>query len=296
MASPEFHALQEKMAAAPPPPPASSIAETRARIDAAMGNLPLAEGTVAVKVNANGVPCYLQQRAGADDDPLVVYFHGGGYRIASALAYRAFCSHLAFHAKVRVLNVHYRLAPENPFPAAVDDAVAAYRFALAQTSFRRIVLAGDSAGGGLTAAALYAAKRRGLPQPAGGVCLSPWADLTNSAATFQTRAEADKLFSLASATDAANLYLQGHDPKDPLASPALADLTGIARLLILVGDAEVLLDDAHNLGARARECGVTADVFVYPEMPHVWMTSYPAFPEAVQAVDQIANFIADVTK
>ncbi|TML06711.1 MAG: alpha/beta hydrolase [Actinobacteria bacterium] len=297
MASKEFTAFQEKMASNPVPPPPKDIQELRARIDGAMGQLPLAGGTTAVAVSANGVDAFLEIRDGGDDDPLVIYFHGGGYRIASALAYRAYCSHFAARAGARVLNVHYRLAPEDPFPAAVDDALSAYQWALDNgTPASRIVLAGDSAGGGLTAAALVAIRDRGLAAPAGGICLSPWVDLTNTSATYTSRATADKMFSLASATEAAGLYLQGQDPKAPLASPVFADLSGLPPLLILVGDAEVLLDDSRTLAERASAAGVPTELFVYAEMPHVWMLNYPAYPEAAQAFDQMASFVARVTR
>jgi len=297
MASEQFVAFQQKMASNPVPPPAKDIVELRSRIDGAMGQLPLADGTSAVAVDANGVDAFLEKRDGGDNDPLVIYFHGGGYRIASALAYRAYCSHFAARAGVRVLNVHYRLAPEDPFPAAVEDAVSAYQWALANgTPASRIVLAGDSAGGGLTAAALIAIRDRGLETPAGGICLSPWVDLTNTSETYTSRASADKLFSLASATEASGLYLQGQDPKLPLASPLFADLAGLPPLLILVGDAEVLLDDSRMLAARASDAGVPNELFVYPDMPHVWMLNYPAYPEAAQAFDQMAAFVSRVTR
>ena len=297
MPSEQFVAFQRQMASNPVPPPPKDIVELRARIDGAMGQLPLAPNTSAVAVDANGVEAFLEMRDGGDDDPLVIYFHGGGYRIASALAYRAYCSHFAARAGVRVLNVHYRLAPEHPFPAAVDDALSVYQWALDNGNpASRIVLAGDSAGGGLTAAALVAIRDAGHDTPAGGICLSPWVDLTNTNETYATRSDVDKLFSLASATEAAGLYLQGQDPTLPLASPAFADLTDLPPLLILVGDAEVLLDDARKLAAQASAAGVANELFVYPEMPHVWMLYYPAYPEAAQAFDQMAAFVARVTR
>jgi acetyl esterase/lipase len=296
MASPEFHALQEKMAAAPPPPPPANIQELRARIDANMGNLPLAEGTSAAEVDANGVHSILCTRDGGDDDPVFVYFHGGGYRIASALAYRAYGSQLAKACGARVLLVDYRLAPEHPYPAAVDDAVAAYQWVLDQgTAPGRVVIGGDSAGGGLTAALLLAAKERGLPLPAGGVCLSPWVDMTLTAASYEARRDADKLFSKTSAEEASEIYLAGHDPKDPLVSPVFGAWSGMPPLLIQVGDAEVLLDDAAQLASVAAAAGVDVEHHVYAEMPHVWQLSYPAFPEAVDAVGQIAEFVRRVT-
>jgi acetyl esterase/lipase len=297
MASPEFHALQEKMAAAPPPPPPASIQELRDRIDANLGQLPLAEGTSATPVDANGVPSILCVRDGGEADPVIVYFHGGGFRIASALSYRAFGTHLAKAASARVLVVDYRLAPENPFPAAVEDTLSAYQWVLDQgTDPSKVVIAGDSAGGGLTASLLLAAKDRGLPLPAGGICLSPWVDLTNSAGTYESRSSADKLFSKQSADEARALYLGDHDPQDPLASPVFGAWAGMPPLLILVGDAEVLLDDSAQLASVAAAAGVDVEHHVYPEMPHVWPISYPAYPEAVDAVNQMAEFTQRVTK
>lgn len=261
-----------------------------------MGALPLAAGTTARDIDADGVPAILCERDGANDDVVFIYFHGGGYRIASALAYRSYGTHLASACRVRVLLVDYRLAPENKFPAAVDDAVASYRWVLAQgTSANRVVIGGDSAGGGLTAALLLSARDHGLPRPAGGVCLSPWVDLTNTAFTYETRADTDTMFSKSAADQAAGLYLDGHDPTDPLASPVFGDWSGIPPLLIQVGDVEVLLDDAARLADAARQAGVDVEHHVYAEMPHVWQLQYPAFPETVEAVDEIAAFIARVT-
>lgn len=296
MASPEFHALQEKLAQAPVPPPPGSIQELRDRIDANMGNLPLAEGTSAAEVDAGGVHTIVCTRKGGDDDPLFLYFHGGGYRIGSALAYRAYGSHLAKAANARVVLVDYRLAPENPFPAGVDDAMTVYRWALdAGTPASRIVIGGDSAGGGLTAALLLAARDAGLPLPAGGVLLSPWIDMTMSGASYETRSEADKMWSRTNAQAAAELYLGDHDPLDPLVSPMFADWAGMPPLLIQVGDAETLLDDAGTLATKAAAAGVDVEHHVYAEMPHVWQLSYPAYPEAVDAVTQIGEFVRRVT-
>jgi monoterpene epsilon-lactone hydrolase len=296
MASPEYLAFVAKQAATPPPPPPASLEELRARIDAAQGALPMADGTRATEVSADGVHCILVERDGGEDDPVLVYFHGGGYRLASALAYRAYGSHLAVATRSRVLLVDYRLAPENPFPAAVDDAVAAYRWVLDQgTPANRIVVGGDSAGGGLTGALLLAAREAGLPQPAGGVLLSPWADLTNSRASFVSNAGTDKLFSKDTADAGATLYLGDGDRTNPLASPALGDWTGLAPILVHVGSVEVLLDDAAAVAAAADSAGVPVVHEVFADMPHVWQLSYPAFPEAVDSVDKIGRFIASVT-
>jgi monoterpene epsilon-lactone hydrolase len=296
MASAEYEAFKARVAAQPVAPPPGSLPELRDRIDAAMGKLPLAEGTTAEEVKADdfaGILCTRLEDAG---DPTLVYFHGGGYRLASALAYRSFGSHLANVCRARVLLVDYALAPEHPYPAALNDAVAAYQWALAGgASPSEVVLAGDSAGGGLAAALLLALRDRGLPLPAGAILSSPWADLTNTAETYSTNAASDALFSKASATEASALYLGDHDRRDPLVSPVFGDWSGMPPLLIQVGDSEVLLDDSARLESVATEGGVDVTRHVYPDMPHVWQTSYPAYPEAVEAVEEMAAFIARVT-
>lgn len=296
MPSPEFIAFQERMAANPVAPPPPTLQELRDRIDATMGQLPLAEGTSATEVDANGVHCILVTRDAGADDPWLVYYHGGGYRLASALAYRAYGSQLANVCKAKVLLVDYRLAPENPFPAAVEDAVAAYRWVLDQSvPSTRIVMGGDSAGGGLTAAALLACRDQKIPLPAGGVCLSPWVDLVNDAQSFVTNAETDKLFGKASADAAAALYVpEGVDRRNPLVSPVYGNWGGMPPLLVHVGSIEGLLDDAAGLAHRARAAGVRVTHEVYEGMPHVWQQSYPHFPEAVDSVNKIGAFIHEV--
>ncbi len=296
MASKEFHALQEAMAARPVPPPPADIVEQRTRIDEAMAQLPLAEGTVTQPFVRSGVPgieCRPVEMA--DDAPILLYFHGGGFRIASALAYRSYGSHLAAVLGARVLLVEYRLAPEHKFPKAVDDCFAVWESLLAEgIDTSRIVIAGDSAGGGLAASVTMHALADGV-LPAGVICCSPWVDLTITAATYDTNAESDKLFSRTSAEEAAPAYLGGADPMNPIASPLFGDWNGAPPLLILVGDAEVLLDDSRKLADVAKSAGVDVTLSVYPEMPHIWTMSYPAFPEAVEGVTEMAEFVARVT-
>jgi acetyl esterase/lipase len=271
--------------------PDPELVEKRASIDAALGAVPLADGTTATDRTLGGVPVV---DVVAGDGPVVLYLHGGGFRMGSALAYRAYGSHLAKAIGGRVVVVDYRLAPEHPFPAAPDDVVAAYAALLEEAS--AIVVAGDSAGGNLSAGLVLTARQRGLPEPAGVVCCSPWADLTNSAATYETKAEVDQLFSLASATEAAAAYLAGGtDPKEPIASPVFGDWTGAPPTLIQVGELEVLLDDAAKLAAALGDAGVDVRHRVYAGMPHVWQLGYPALPEAVEAVEEIAAFVREVT-
>ena len=296
MASKEFHALQEAMAARPVPPPPADIAEQRTRIDEAMAQLPLAEGTVAEPFVRSGVPGIECRPVDvADDAPILLYFHGGGFRIASALAYRSYGSHRAAVLGARVLLVEYRLAPEHKFPKAVDDCFAVWESLLAEgIDTGRIVIAGDSAGGGLAASVTMHALADGV-LPAGVICCSPWVDLTITADTYDTNVESDKLFSRTSAEEAAPAYLGGADPMNPIASPLFGDWDGAPPLLILVGDAEVLLDDSRKLAEVAKAAGVDVTLSVYPEMPHIWTMSYPAFPEAVEGVTEMAEFVARVT-
>ena len=284
------------MAARPVPPPPADIAEHRSRIDEAMAQMPLAEGTVAepfVRSGVAGIECRPVEVA--DNAPIVLYFHGGGFRIASALAYRSYGSHLAAVLGARVLLVEYRLAPENKFPKAVDDCFAVWESLLAEgIDTGRIVIAGDSAGGGLAASVTMHALADGV-LPAGVICCSPWVDLTITADTYDTNAESDKLFSRTSAGEAAPAYLGGADPMNPIASPLFGDWDGAPPLLILVGDAEVLLDDSRKLAEVAKAAGVDVTLSVYPDMPHIWTMSYPAFPEAVEGVTEMAEFVARVT-
>jgi len=284
------------MAARPVPPPPADIVEQRSRIDEAMAQLPLAEGTVAEPFVRSGVPGIECRPVDVPDDaPIVLYFHGGGFRIASALAYRSYGSHLAAVLGARVLLVEYRLAPEHKFPKAVDDCFAVWESLLAEgIDTGRIVIAGDSAGGGLAASVTMHALADGV-LPAGVICCSPWVDLTITADTYDTNAESDKLFSRTSAEEAAPAYLGGADPMNPIASPLFGDWDGAPPLLILVGDVEVLLDDSRKLAEVARAAGVDVTLSIYPEMPHIWTMSYPAFPEAVEGVTEMAEFVARVT-
>src|SRR5687768_11161923 len=203
MASEEFKAFQTAAASRPVPPPPASLDELRQRIDGAMGGLPLADGTDALLVDAGGVSAIEVRPVDvADDAPVLIYLHGGGFRMASALAYRAYGSHLAKRLGGRVILVDYRLAPEHPYPAALDDTYAAFRWLIdSGTDPGRIAVAGDSAGGGL-AASLVLRTLPGGPSPAAVVCCSPWVDMTVTAATYDTNAESDKMFSRTSADEA----------------------------------------------------------------------------------------------
>lgn len=229
---------------------------------------------------------------GADSGRVVLYLHGGGYVIGSIDSYRAVSARISRAAAARVLLIDYRLAPENPFPAAVEDSLAAYRWLLAQgISPARIALAGDSAGGGLTLATLVAIKEAGAPMAAAGVAISPWVDLEALGETMVSKAAEDPLVQRQGVLQMAAAYLAGKDPRTPLAAPLYADLRGLPPLLIQVGTAETLLDDAMRIAQRAREAGIEVTYAEWPNMVHVWHLFAAALDEGGQAIEELGRFV-----
>jgi acetyl esterase/lipase len=228
------------------------------------------------------------------EDAAVLYLFGGGYVLGSPASRRKTSGHVANASSMRVLVANYRLAPEHPFPAAIDDAVAAYRSLLEQDFLpERIVVMGDSAGGGLAAALLVALRDEGYPPPAGGVLLSPWADLACTGGTMETCAGVDIMCTRESLLDMAHMYLGSHHARDPLASPVYADLAGLPPILALVGGDEVLFDDAERLVRGVGMGGADATLFVGAGMQHVWPIWVGALPEADAAIAMIGEWIRD---
>jgi acetyl esterase/lipase len=228
---------------------------------------------------------------GDGDGSIVVYLHGGGYCIGSLTSHRAMLTHLAAATEGRVLAVDYRLAPEHPFPAALDDAIAAYRFVAAGHDPSSIVLAGDSAGGGLTVATLMALRDAGDRLPAGGICLSPWADLSQSGATIHSNATIDPMVRADDLDRWADAYAGTTDPRRPELSPLFGDLTGLPPLHIEVGTAEVLLDDSRRLAARVRASGGEVTYLEGEDLVHVWHFFAGQVPEADEAIRRVAAFV-----
>jgi monoterpene epsilon-lactone hydrolase len=248
------------------------------------------------KVSANGVDAEWVSVSGAAADRAVLYLHGGGYVLGSVNTHRDLLGRISRVAQARVLGLNYRLAPEHPFPAAVEDAVAGYRFLLDKgLKPARIAVAGDSAGGGLTLATLVAVRDAKLPLPAAGVCLSPWVDMEAQGESMKTRADRDPIASSDALFMMAQAYLGGKDPKTPLAAPLHADLKGLPPLFIQVGDAEVLLDDSNRVAERARAAGVKVKLEVWPEMIHVWQLFASFLPEGQEAIEGIGKFIHEQT-
>lgn len=269
---------------------AGSVEERRSLLDAAAA--PPIEGSRVEPVDAGGVPGEWVTAPGVTGDRVVVYFHGGGYVIGSLDSHRAHVARLSAATDARVLNVDYRLAPEHPFPAAIDDAVAAYRWVLASgVRPEAIALAGDSAGGGLTLATLLALRDAGDPLPAAAVPISPWADLELTGESISSRAERDLMCSEAGLKEMAAWYTAGHDVRHPYVSPIHGDPSGLPPLLIHVGDAEILLDDAVRFADAATGAGVDVTLEVWDDMPHVWHVFAGLLPEADQAVARVGSWL-----
>jgi monoterpene epsilon-lactone hydrolase len=251
-------------------------------------------GTLVEPVEANGVPAEWVIPDGVGDGRVLLYLHGGAYQIGSPATLRHMIAQLCGMAGARALSVDYRLAPEHPFPAAVDDAVAAYRWLLAGgTGPATIAIAGDSAGGGLALGTLVALRDAGDPMPAAAVLLSPWTDLALTGESLRTREAVDLMLKPGSMHETAGIYLAGEDPRHPYASPLYADLRGLPPLLIHVGDAEVILDDSTRFAAKAREAGVDVTLEIWDEMPHVFHAWAGLLPESDQAIERIGEWLQD---
>lgn len=272
------------------------VADTRKAYDDMCAQFTVPDDIAVEEVDAGGVPSLMVSAPGAGTDTIFVYLHGGGYVIGTAAGYRSLGYALSKAADARVLLVDYRLAPEHAHPAALDDALAAYAWTVEQAGdSKRVVIGGDSAGGGLTLACLLALKDRGLPLPAGAVCLSPWADLTNSGESHQRNKHLDPVVSEEMVTGLSAAYLQGHPADDPLVSPLFGDLGGLPPLLVFVGTAELLEDDARALAEKVSEQGGQIDLVVEEDLIHVYPVFAEFLPEAASAVERIGVFVGDVT-
>jgi monoterpene epsilon-lactone hydrolase len=281
-----------QMLKAQPIEPNAPLAETRAGFEQMAGMFPIDADVKCEPVNAGGVKSEWVTAPGADAGRAILYLHGGGYVIGSINTHRTLAARLSRAAKARVLVIDYRLAPENPFPAAVEDSVAAYRWMLS-TGLKpsRIAVAGDSAGGGLTIATLVAIRDAKLAVPAAGVALSPWVDLEGIGESMTSKASVDPMVQKEGLVQMAGAYLAGKDPRTPLAAPLYADLAGLPPLLIQVGTSETLLDDSTRLAERARKAGVKVTLEPWENMIHVWQVFAPMLEEGQQAIEKIGGFI-----
>lgn len=291
MPSPAYHRIRATFAGFGEPLDVP-IAVQRQEWEQAAARAALPPGTQIAPVDMGGVAGEWVSRADSGHQSTLIFLHGGGYTSGSCVTHRELAARLCLASGVRVLLVEYRLAPEHPFPAAIEDATASYAWLLAQGGDpTKIAIGGDSAGGGLAAATLLRMRERDMPLPAAAVLLSPWLDLALAGESYQTRAALDPLCTHADLASAASHYLAGADPRSPLASPVYADLRGLPPLLIQVGDHEVLLSDSTQFAERAEVAGVDVTLEVWPELWHVWHAWAGELPEGQRAIDRIGAFV-----
>jgi monoterpene epsilon-lactone hydrolase len=268
------------------------MAELRAEYDEIADGHPIGNDVSYQPVDAGGVRAEWTSGPQSRDNCAILYLHGGCYGSGSVETHRDLITRLSIASLIRVLGLNYRLAPEYPFPAAVEDASAAYRWLL-ETGIEppRIAVAGDSAGAGLALATTIAIRDEGLPLPGAIACISPWVDLAMTGASMETKAVEDPIVSREMLLGWAKLYLGDRDARTPLASPLYADLDRLPPLVIQVGSAEVLLDDATRLAERASAAGVNTTLEVWPEMIHVWQSFAAILREGRQAIERIGKFV-----
>jgi acetyl esterase/lipase len=285
--------LARKNAPAAPVPLAEQRAAFELLIENYVGHpVPLPEGTRVESVDVDGTPAEWITPPDADAERVLLYLHGGGYILGSLKSHRDLVARLGSAAGVRSLLIDYRLAPEHVFPAALDDALTAYRWLLANgTRPEHIVLGGDSAGGGLTLALLQTLRDKNVPMPAGAVLLSPWTDLVGTVESRTTREVADPIFSGKTINFLASFYPGTEDAHNPLISPINADLHGFPPLLIDVGRDEVLVDDSLHVAEHAKAAHVSVELTVWDDMWHVFQAYAYVLPEGQQSLENMGKFI-----
>ena len=289
MADEEIVALRAKLASWPR---SDDYRQRRRDFDARSLEYGVGSDVTVEPVTANGVRAEWNSTPQDSSDGALLYVHGGGYVIGSLDSHRHLVSEAGRAAGCWALALDYRLAPEHPFPAPVEDSVAAYRYLLARgIKPGRIAIAGDSAGGGLVVAAMVAIREAGLPQPGCGWCISPWVDMEMTGETMTSKSAADPMVQRDGVSEMARLYLSGADPRSPLAAPLYADLSGLAPLLIQVGAAETLLDDAIRLAKLAGAADVYVELQIWPEMVHVWPLFHPELKAGKRAIQAGGAFV-----
>jgi acetyl esterase/lipase len=289
---PEVAGLQQLFAARAQPEgaPAPTWDERRAGINAMGAAAPLPDGCAVEAITLGGVRAEKITPTGAAPSRTLYYLHGGGYCVGGAESHRVMAARMALGASATAYVLDYRLAPEHPFPAAVDDALAGWRALIgAGVDPARTVIAGDSAGGGLSVATAVGARDAGLPLPAGLHLISPWANLANAGPAYAAKAETDFIITQAGIDDFRLHYLGETDPTTPLASPVNADLAGLPPMLVQVGSEEVLLSDSILLAERAGLARVDVTLRIWPHMIHIW----PFFPLSAggRAIEESTNWI-----
>ena len=280
---------RQKASAGQPPP---ALEQRRAAFTPGDRLHPVPDDVLVTDVTAGGVPAHWLAAPGTDPGRVLLFLHGGGYELGSVRSDGELAARLGRASGMRVLFPEYRLAPEHPFPAAIDDVLAAWRWLRTgqDLSARSLAVAGDSAGGGLAVALLVATRDAGQALPAAAVLMSPTVDLTSSGASMTDRAGQDPISTPAMLRQFAGDYLAGADPKTPLASPLFAELSGLPPLLIQVGTADLLLSDSERLATAAADAGADVTLQIGEGLPHVYQLLLGT-PEAAEATGQIGTFL-----
>lgn len=274
-------------------PPGSDVYEQRRQLRELLSAQPLPADVTVTAAALGSVPTAEITVDGVEPRHVVLYFHGGVYVMGDAALAAGLASQIGRRTQAKVISVDYRLAPEHPYPAAVEDALAAYEALLDDgTAASDIAFAGESAGGGLAIATLVNARDHGLPLPAAAYVMSPYADLTLAGATMETKREADPLLSPQALRDRVADYTAGQDAALGLISPIFAELSGLPPLIIQAGTHEVLLDDAIRLARQAATADVALTLDITPGVPHVFQAYYAILDEAVAALDRAGRFVS----
>ncbi|WP_253394590.1 alpha/beta hydrolase [Methylorubrum extorquens] len=289
MAPSDIDVIRVRLAAHPRP---ADLAERRARVDALAADYALPPDVRVEPIDAHGVPAEWTSTPAANGERVILFLHGGGYVSGSLKSHRHMVAQAGREALARTLALGYRLAPEHPFPAALDDALTGYRFLLASgIAPARIALAGESAGGGLALATALSLREAGLSLPGCLWLSSPWVDLALTGASMESKAAVDPLLSRTYLSELASLYLNGADALGPLVSPINADLAGLPPMLIQVGSAETLLDDSIRLAAAAGAADVSVRLAIWPHMIHAWHLFYQEVADGRRSLTEAGAFI-----
>ncbi len=259
---------------------------------------PLHKDTKLENVDAGGVPAAWMITPEVAKDRAILYLHGGGYVQGSITSHQDLAQRISIASKTKLLILDYRLAPEHPFPAALEDSVRAYEWLINNEGYdpKDLIIAGDSAGGGLTLATLVKLRDQEVQLPAAAVCLSPWTDLALTGDSLKLKIHEDPFVSPDRLMFSAGLYLGKTDPKNPFASPLYADFKGFPPLCIQVGSAEILLDDATRLAKRAKKAGIEVQLDIWEDMIHVFQAFAVMAPEGTEGINKIGEFIKKVFK